>query len=119
MKLLLDTCVWGGATTELNAAGHDAIWAGSWPNDPGDDEILKEAYREGRILVTADKDFGELAIVRKLPHPGIVRLVGFSGRKQGAACLRALDLYGQELQNGAIVTVEPDRVRIRPSSPED
>ncbi len=28
MKLLLDTCVWGGAKAELQAAGHDVIWTG-------------------------------------------------------------------------------------------
>ncbi len=62
MKFLLDTCVWGGASNELQSAGHDVIWTGEWPDDPGDDEILERAYREDRILVTLDKDFGELAI---------------------------------------------------------
>ena len=50
MKFLLDTCVWGGACTELRSAGHDVIWAGEWPDDPGDDEILERAHAEGRIL---------------------------------------------------------------------
>ena len=27
MKLLLDTCVWGGVCKELRSAGHDVIWA--------------------------------------------------------------------------------------------
>jgi hypothetical protein len=27
MKLLLDTCVWGGAREELTAFGHDVVWA--------------------------------------------------------------------------------------------
>ena len=57
MKLLLDTCVWGGAVAPLKAAGHDVVWAGDWPTDPGDDEILALAHREGRILITLDKDF--------------------------------------------------------------
>ena len=34
-----------------------------------------EAYEESRVLVTIDKDFGELAIVRGQAHSGIVRLV--------------------------------------------
>lgn len=74
MKLLLDTCVWGGgACRELQSAGHDVIWAGEWSKDPGDDEILERAHREGRILVTLDKDFGELAVFRGIPHSGIIR----------------------------------------------
>jgi len=65
--------------------------------------------------VTLDKDFGEMAIVREMPHSGIVRLVNFRAREQGAICLRVLNRYGKELQTGAIVTAEPGRARIRPS----
>jgi predicted nuclease of predicted toxin-antitoxin system len=57
VKLLLDTCIWGGAVDALKAAGHDVIWAGDWPADPGDEEILALAYQENRILITLDKDF--------------------------------------------------------------
>jgi predicted nuclease of predicted toxin-antitoxin system len=114
MKILLDTCVWGGARTNLEVAGHDVIWAGDWPEDPGDEEILARAHKEGRILVTLDKDFGEIAIVHKTKHSGIVRLVNFSARQQGVICLRVIDRYGNELQSGAIVTAEPGHLRIRP-----
>jgi predicted nuclease of predicted toxin-antitoxin system len=43
MKLLLNTCVWGKACLDLEAAGHDVIWAGDWLEDPGDEEILNRA----------------------------------------------------------------------------
>ncbi len=49
MKILLDTCVWGGARTNLAVAGHDVIWSGDQPEDPGDEEILARAHKEGRI----------------------------------------------------------------------
>ena len=52
MKVLLDTCVYGGGIEILEAAGYDVIWAGNWPRDPGDEEILRRAYSEGRILIT-------------------------------------------------------------------
>lgn len=32
MKVLLDTCVWGGAKETLEAAGYDVIWGGDWPS---------------------------------------------------------------------------------------
>lgn len=35
MRGLLDTCVWGGARQVLEAAGHEVIWSGDWPEDPG------------------------------------------------------------------------------------
>ena len=113
MKLLLDTCVWGGAVVELKAAGHDVVWAGHWKDDPGDDEILAKAHEEGRILVTLDKDFGELAIVGRQPHSGILRVAGFAARQQAKICQRVFDAYGAELESGAIVTAERGRLRVR------
>lgn len=71
MRLLLDSCVWGGALARLREAGHDAVWAGEWAHDPGDREVLRTAYEQSRILVTLDKDFGERAIVFAEPHCGI------------------------------------------------
>lgn len=114
MKLFLDTCVWGGVKSGLESAGHNVVWSGEWDQDPGDEEILAIAYRSDRILITLDKDFGELAIVKGTPHCGILRLVNLSGRQQVAVCLRVLELYGNELLAGAIVTAGLDRVRIRP-----
>jgi predicted nuclease of predicted toxin-antitoxin system len=114
MRLLLDTCVWGGAKAELQAAGHDVLWTGDLSQDPGDEDILAQANREQRVLITLDKDFGELAIRRSLPHCGILRLVSISATRQGAVCLLVLAQYGDELTQGAILTVEAGRVRIRP-----
>lgn len=56
MKVLLDSCVWGGARDELRALGHEVVWAGDWDKDPGDAEILAIAFAEERVLVTLDKD---------------------------------------------------------------
>jgi predicted nuclease of predicted toxin-antitoxin system len=114
MKLLLDTCVWGGAKKTLESSGHDVVWTGDWSEDPGDEEILAKANNDGRILVTLDKDFGEIAIVKGKPHSGILRLVNLSANQQGIVCLRVIEAYGQILQSGAIITVEPGRIRIRP-----
>ncbi|MCP5008318.1 MAG: toxin-antitoxin system, toxin component, PIN family protein [Planctomycetes bacterium] len=113
MKLLLDTCVWGGAYKELKGAGHDVVWVGNWPKDPGDEEILEYACNEDRILVTLDKDFGELAIVHDTPHSGILRIVNFPAQKQGKICQHVLNKFGKVLHGGAIVTAEQGRIRIR------
>ena len=115
MNLLLDSCVWGGTGAPLRTAGHDVVWAGDWPVDPGDEEILARALAERRILVTLDKDFGELAIVRGLPHAGILRLVGISARQQSEVTLRVLEAHGTDLAAGAIITAEAGRLRVRPA----
>ena len=119
MKLLLDNCVWNKSREDLAAAGHDVVHIGDWPEDPGDEELLRRAHSEGRVLVTLDKDFGELAVVQAQPHVGIIRLMEIPARRQGPACAVVLDRYGTELARGAIVTVEPGRVRVRLPDKED
>ncbi len=114
MKLLLDTCVWGPTAAALRAAGHDVVWVGDWIEDPGDEYIIAAAYSDERILVTLDKDFGELAVRQGAPHHGIVRLVGFRAKRQADVCLAVLTAHGDELFAGAIVTAERGRIRIRP-----
>ncbi|HOX45467.1 MAG TPA: DUF5615 family PIN-like protein [Myxococcota bacterium] len=114
MKVLLDSCVWGGTAKALRLAGHDVVWAGDWPKDPGDDEILRWAHRRGRVLVTLDKDFGELAVVHRQAHAGILRLVGFAARQQAIMCLHVLERCAVDLATGALVTADSTgRLRIR------
>lgn len=113
MKLLLDTCVWGGAKRELVGLGHDVTWSGDWEVDPGDKEILDAAYRDERILVTQDKDFGTLAVVARQPHSGIIRLVGIPARRQAEFTQYVLLRYGVELLSGGIATIDMERLRMR------
>ena len=115
MKLLIDTCISGIVRNALQAAGHDAVWTGEWAQDPGDDEILDHAHQQNRILITLDKDFGELAVVHGRPHSGIIRLVNWSTQQQAGTSLLVLERYSTELESGAIVTVEPGRIRVRPA----
>ena len=113
MKLLLDTCVWCGAVQQLAELGHEVVWSGAWESDPGDREILRIAHQEGRILVTLDKDFGELAIVYRHPHSGIIRLAGIPSRQQADYIDYVLVRHGLALARGAIVTMDQERLRIR------
>lgn len=113
MKILLDTCVWGGVKELLVGTGHDVIWTGDWEKDPGDDDILAFAYTESRVLITLDKDFGELAIVFGQPHSGIIRLVNMSTKQQGEVRLEVLRRYESSLLKGALITAERGRVRVR------
>lgn len=117
MKVLLDTCVWGGARASLEAAGHQVDWTGSWNKDPGDEEILKHASINQQILITLDKDFGELAIVRGVAHHGIVRLVGIRAQEQGPLAVSVIERYAAELAMSAVLTVESWRVRVKTREP--
>jgi len=116
LRVLLDACVSPQAKTELQIAGHEVTWAGEWAEDPGDPLILARASQEGRVLVTLDKDFAELGVMRNAPHCGIVRIVNFRASRQGRVCAEILARYAEELQQGGIITAEPGRVRIRQHS---
>lgn len=116
MKVLLDTCVWGRAKAALAGFGHDVVWMGDAAVDPGDEQILAQAHQEERVLVTLDKDFGDLVILRGLPHHGIIRLVNIPARQQADICQSVLVTHGKELLAGAMATVDRGRVRMRPAS---
>jgi predicted nuclease of predicted toxin-antitoxin system len=109
--LLLDTCMWQPTADDLRADGHDVIWSGEWDVDPGDAEILAIAFREQRVLITLDNDFGELALKRKLPHAGIIRIVDPDVRRHSAICRRVLHSHAEQLAAGAVVAADDDRTR--------
>ena len=60
MRFLIDSCISKFAVDELRRKNHDVIWIPEEKRDPGDAVILNRAFQEERILVTADKDFGDL-----------------------------------------------------------
>ena len=41
MKVLLDSCIWGGAKRDLDAAGFDVVWVGDFLKDRGDEAIMQ------------------------------------------------------------------------------
>ena len=86
---------------------------GDWSADPGDDQILAHAAQTGQVLVTLDKDFGQLAVALGAAHAGIVRLVDFRYLEQAPICVRVIARHEPELVQGAIVTAERGRTRVR------
>lgn len=68
--------------------------------------IPRIAPREQRVLVTQDKDFGDLAIVFEHPHAGILRLVEIQARRQGEYINDVIERYERELATGAIATID-------------
>lgn len=67
MRLLADENIPGDAVAALRAAGHDVAWIRTEAPGSPDQDVLSRAQQEGRILLTFDKDFGELAWRARLP----------------------------------------------------
>jgi len=73
----------------------------------------RRSIDDDRILVTLDKDFGELVFVMGRAHTGILRLVNIAARQQGQTVLHVLDRHGEDLRQGALIVAESERLRIR------
>jgi predicted nuclease of predicted toxin-antitoxin system len=67
MKLLANENFPGEAVEALRQEGHDVAWVRTESPGARDDAVLARAQTEQRILVTFDKDFGELAFRAGLP----------------------------------------------------
>lgn len=113
IRILLDSCVWGGVLGALRDLGWDVEWVADPGPDPGDTAILARALAEDRILVTLDKDFGELVHLRGLAHPGIVRFTPCLPTAQSACIAAVIEAHAADLRKGAMVVVTRSRVRVR------
>ena len=75
MRVLLDQSVDARLLPFLTSLGHDAVRIGhDYPPGLPDEEVLAIAHREGRILITNDRDFGELVFVHGQAHAGVIYL---------------------------------------------
>lgn len=81
-----------------------------------DADILERAAFEGRIIVSADTDFGALLALRAADKPSVVLFRGATPRlptRQVALLLANLPSVASDLQQGALVAIEPGRIRLR------
>ncbi len=114
MKFLLDVCVSSRSLQAFLAGqGHDVLSAITIDLKASDERLLSLAFQDERVLVTEDKDFGELAFVRRLPHGPIVRLVELTVDEQVNGMAELLEHHAAELTGAVIVTVTRGRIRIR------
>jgi predicted nuclease of predicted toxin-antitoxin system len=73
MRFLLDESAEARIAGFLTAHGHDSTRIGrDYPASLPDEAVLALAHREQRILITIDKDFGELVVREHQPHAGVV-----------------------------------------------
>jgi predicted nuclease of predicted toxin-antitoxin system len=116
MKFLLDMGLSPRTARFLREQGHDAVHLHEQRlSRLPDTEITRKAAAEGRIILTFDLDFSRIVALQRLAHPSVVlfRLEEFTTDGLNALLLDLVEQYGQELDEGAIVVVEPGRVRTR------
>lgn len=114
MRFLLDVCAASRRMRDaLVEQGHDVLSALQRCPSATDDELLSLATAEQRVLVTEDKDFGELVFVHRLPHPCIVRFVEMAVEEKVAAMMELIEQHPDAMKEGSLIVVTRSRVRIR------
>ena len=114
MRLLLNENVSGTVIRALRQRGHDVLSAKESMRAQGDPPLLERARREGRLLVTHDKDFGELAFRSRLPAECGIVLFRLGGRNPDSDNARVLQvLESRQDWAGHFAVVTDDQVRIR------
>ena len=74
MNVLVDVSAGQAVADTLRGLGHDVQFVRDRDPKMADADILAWAVADGRLIVTMDKDFGELAYRFGLPHAGILLL---------------------------------------------
>jgi len=116
MRLLLDQGLPRSAARLLREAGVDTVHVGEIDYSDADDaSILKRARDEERTVVTLDADFHALLALSRATSPSVIRIriEGLYGQKAADLIQAVLTRCRQDLEQGAMVTVQPRRIRIR------
>lgn len=115
MNLLADECCDAGLVDILRHEGHDVTFVVEAMCGASDSAVLQKAREEDRILLTEDKDFGELVYRLHRSVPGII-LLRFASEERTLKRSRLLSLLEQESVRlkRAFVVLDTDKARIRP-----
>ncbi len=115
MRFLADENVSRLVVDRLRAAGFDVASIGAPGSGGSDNEVIAVACREGCILITEDRDFGEMVVRQRLGVPGIL-LLELDRLSNVAEADRVAAVVSSNAQRlaGNLVVIEPGRVRVRP-----
>lgn len=115
MRLLADECCDAGLVVALRQAGHDVDYVFESQRGAIDLDILQWALAEERLLLTEDKDFGELVYRLGKPAFGVV-LLRFNVAERNWKVSRLCDLLANHADRlpGHFTVLGARKVRIRP-----
>ena len=114
MKFLVDECVDASVIAWLRNQRYDVVAIIETSLSISDMQVLQKALVENRILVTMDKDFGELVFNSRLPHGGVLllRLENSNSSEKIEVVRKILERHSYKLLNKFSV-FKDGRLRIR------
>lgn len=116
MKLLIDMNLSPRWVDALRSAGHEAVhWStvGAWT--ASDRDIMRYARENDFVVLTHDLDFGDILAATGGAKPSVVqiRASGIGVAQIGARIIRGLAICTEEIEAGALVTIDASRTRVR------
>ncbi len=118
MRLLADENVARPIVEGLRLAGLDVESIGETKAGASDYQVAEAALRDGRILLTEDRDFGEMIVRQKLGLRGVI-LLELARLSNAAAATRVREIVEMHMNklDGNLLVIEPARIRLRPMTP--
>ncbi len=115
MKILADENVARPIVDRLRKEGHEVEYIFDTARGSVDIDILERANREGALLLTDDKDFGELVVYHRHRSSGVIlmRLEGLPWAERAEIIISLIQKHGTNLLN-AFTVVSKKTVRFRP-----
>jgi len=115
MRLLANENFPGDAVEALRMMGHDVVWVRTDAPGSQDRWILEHAQEEERILITFDKDFGELAFRAGLPASSGIILFRISTPSAAHIARVAVEVLRSRTDwAGHFAVIEDKRIRLTP-----
>lgn len=114
MNLLADEGVERQIVERLRQDGHAVAYIAELDPGTDDDVILERANAAQALLITADKDFGEMVFRQRLVHAGVVlvRLAGLLPDTKARVVAEVMRRRESELRDSFSV-ISPGNIRIR------
>jgi predicted nuclease of predicted toxin-antitoxin system len=115
MRLLANENFPATAVQALRSRGHDVAWVRTDAPGSPDEQVLARATAESRILITFDKDFGELAFRAGLPaHCGVILFRIRVSSPESVAARSVAIMESRTDWSGHFAVVEETRLRLTP-----
>jgi predicted nuclease of predicted toxin-antitoxin system len=115
MKFLFDQSADFRLIPHLRERGHDVhVISRNYPHGLPDEDVLAIAREEQRVLVVADRDFGELIFQQGLAHAGVIffRLPGAPLQTKINQLNTVLEKHADDLEHGEFLVVIPSQIRV-------
>lgn len=113
MRFLADESCDFGVVRALQAAGNDVVCVKDIAGGAADADVIGIAVDQQRVLITEDKDFGQLVFASGAISPGVIYLRFTAGARQeiAASVLKLVEHEGMGL-TGRFAVLKPGRVRL-------